>query len=46
MLLSHHGHQEMARRVVAAKALKLVLSRGFAPRTSGFANRRAELITP
>ena len=25
---------------------KVVLSRGFAPRTSAFAERRAELITP
>jgi len=25
---------------------KLALSRGFAPRTSAFAERRAELITP
>jgi hypothetical protein len=34
---------------VAAEAqglLKLALSRGFAPRTSAFAERRAELITP
>ena len=28
------------------RGLKMVLSRGFAPRASGFANRRAELITP
>ena len=36
-------------RPVAAEgtgALKLALSRGFAPRTSAFAERRAELITP
>ena len=46
---SHRRIRVYETRPVAAEAqrqLKLALSRGLAPRTSAFAKRRAELITP